>query len=120
MKYYNISHFNGPRLADELVIYDTGEKTSTNAYGLEAVVAKGVITKIGSNDNIIPDGGYVISGHGKDRNPQGNGDQQREPEYMKLDHPTAWCARDEILHQWIPAPEYMHKKGSKSDHHQKE
>lgn len=65
MKYYNISHFNGPRLADELVIYDTGEKTSTNAYGLEAVVAKGVITKIGSNDNIIPDGGYVISGHGK-------------------------------------------------------
>lgn len=67
MKYYNISHFNGPRLADELVIYDTGEKTSTNAYGLEAVVAKGVITKIGSNDNIIPDGGYVISGHGKGR-----------------------------------------------------
>lgn len=65
MKNYKISHFNGSRLADELVIYDTGEKTNTNVYGLEAVVKDGKVIKIGSNDNKIPDLGYVISGHGK-------------------------------------------------------
>lgn len=65
MKYYKISHFNGARLADELVIYDSGESTGTNAYGLEAVVSRGIIVKIGSNSNKIPNGGFVISGHGK-------------------------------------------------------
>ncbi len=65
VKYYKISHINGARLADELVIYDRGESTLTNAYGLEAVVSRGVIIKIGSNNNAVPEGGFVISGHGK-------------------------------------------------------
>lgn len=65
MKNLPISHFNGQRSADELVIYDTGERTNTNAYGKEAVVSGGTVVKIGSNNNAIPKDGFVISGHGK-------------------------------------------------------
>ena len=54
----------GKRLADETGYIRRGN-TGTNPYGLEAVVEKGIIVKIGSNNNKIPDRGFVISGHGK-------------------------------------------------------
>ena len=62
MKYYNISHFTGPRLVDELVIYDTGEKPLAYYLGLWLLRCYYQI----ENDNIILTG-YVISGHGKGR-----------------------------------------------------
>lgn len=65
MKRYKISHYNGARCADELVIYNIPGETGTNAYGCEAVVENGIVVKFGSNNNVVPDGGFVISGHGK-------------------------------------------------------
>ena len=59
-----ISHFGGNRLANELVIYESGSFTGSNAYGLEATVENGVVTAVGSNNRAIPADGYVISGHG--------------------------------------------------------
>ena len=65
MKTIKISHFGGARGENELVIYNEGASTRTNAYGIEAVVVDGRVVKYGSNDNEIPKGGYVVSGHGK-------------------------------------------------------
>ena len=65
MKTFPIAKFNGFRGADELVIYDQGQTTGTNTYGLEACVLDGRVIKYGKNNNEIPEGGYVISGHGK-------------------------------------------------------
>ncbi len=56
--------FRGP---NQLVIYDSsyGSHTGTNPFGYEvAVNAWGSIIKTGGNDSEIPEGGYVISGHG--------------------------------------------------------
>ena len=60
-----VSHVNGPRLADEIVVYENIPSTGTNPYGMEAVVEDGVVVRVGSNDNAVPANGYVISGHGK-------------------------------------------------------
>lgn len=65
MKTFPIAGFNGARGADELVIYNSGSTTKTNSYGLEACVVNGRVVRYGSNDNAIPDGGFVVSGHGK-------------------------------------------------------
>ncbi len=64
MKTYSISHFNGDRGADELVIYNGTGSTGTNNYGIEACVLNGRVIRFGKNNNDIPDGGYVVSGHG--------------------------------------------------------
>ncbi|MBO5981221.1 MAG: family 10 glycosylhydrolase [Clostridia bacterium] len=61
----NISHFGGARGADELVVYDKGERTATNKFGWEACIKDGRVVLCGGNDNLIPQGGYVVSGHGK-------------------------------------------------------
>ncbi len=61
----NISHFGGARGADELVVYDSGVKTNTNRFGWEACVKDGRAISCGGNDNLVPEGGYVVSGHGK-------------------------------------------------------
>ena len=37
----NISHFGGARGADELVVYDKGERTATNKFGWEACIKDG-------------------------------------------------------------------------------
>lgn len=48
--------------------YKNAAGTGTNVYGYEAAVdANGVIVEIGVNVSKIPEGGYVISGHGKGR-----------------------------------------------------
>ena len=66
--HHSVDHFNGIRKADELVIYDKGAASNTNMWGWEvAVNAKGHVTKKrygGKTD--IPEGGFVLSGHGKE------------------------------------------------------
>jgi hypothetical protein len=42
-----------------------GETTGTNAWGYEVVVDKdGYVIEVGNNDSAIPNGGFVLSGHG--------------------------------------------------------
>ena len=64
MKTFPIAKFNGFRGANELVIYDGSGHTGTNTYGIEACVLEGRVIRYGKNNNEIPEGGYVISGHG--------------------------------------------------------
>lgn len=64
MNVFKISHYNGARGADELVIYNESGKTETNAYGYEVCVCNGRVVRCGKNNNDIPVGGYVASGHG--------------------------------------------------------
>lgn len=65
--YYSESHaitgFNQIRYSNTFIIYDkAGKTTETNIYGLEAVVGSdGVVISVGGNNNLIPEGGYVIS-----------------------------------------------------------
>lgn len=48
--------------------YKGAAGTGTNVYGFEAAVdANGVVVELGVNVSSIPEGGYVISGHGKGR-----------------------------------------------------
>ena len=48
--------------------YKTSSGTGTNVYGFEAAVdANGVVVELGVNVSSIPQGGYVISGHGLGR-----------------------------------------------------
>lgn len=65
MNGFKISHFNGARGADELVIYNGVGNTETNAYGIEVCVVGDRVISCGKNNNIIPEGGYVASGHGE-------------------------------------------------------
>lgn len=65
MKSFPITHYNGYRGEDELVIYNGVGSTETNRYGWEAAVAKGRVVACGGNNNAIPEGGFVVSGHGK-------------------------------------------------------
>lgn len=65
MKTFPIAHINGARDADELVIYRGEGTTGTNSYGYEACVLDGRVIRCGKNNNIIPEDGYVVSGHGK-------------------------------------------------------
>lgn len=65
MKSFPISHYNGAREADELVIYNGVGKTGTNSYGFEAVVLDGRVIACGKNNSEIAEGGYVVSGHGE-------------------------------------------------------
>ncbi|CAM3220337.1 family 10 glycosylhydrolase [Paenibacillus lupini] len=62
--------FPGYRGADQLIIYDStyGDRTGTNGWGNEiAINAGGFVISNGSNDTVIPQGGYVLSGHGIQR-----------------------------------------------------
>lgn len=48
--------------------YNGASGTGTNVYGYEAAVdANGIVVELGVNVSAIPEGGYVISGHGKGR-----------------------------------------------------
>ena len=62
------------RGTNQTIIYKDGWKykdaagTGTNIYGYEAAVdANGVVVELGVNVSKIPEGGYVISGHGTGR-----------------------------------------------------
>ena len=67
----NISAHNTRRLSNQLIRYTAafGATTDTNQYGFEAAVLNGKVTKIeeGVGNMAIPQGGYVLSGHGDAR-----------------------------------------------------
>src|SRR5690554_2675412 len=66
-KNISINAVNGIRNADTVVIYNiSGSRTGTNAYGYEIMVNKnGYVEAVGGNNNLVPQGGYVISAIGK-------------------------------------------------------
>ncbi len=57
------THYNSVRYSQYLVVYNkAGTKTGTNGYGFEVVVDKnGYVISAGGNDNLVPEGGFVIS-----------------------------------------------------------
>jgi peptidoglycan/xylan/chitin deacetylase (PgdA/CDA1 family) len=62
-----IDGINAMRTTNTLILYTRvrGTTTGTNAYGYEAAVVDGKVTKVGSAGNMaIPSGGVVLSGHG--------------------------------------------------------
>ena len=72
---YNITNLkidsiNGQRDTDALVLYKDKESTGTNQYGYEIAVDKdGIAIADGFSGNMeIPDGGFVLSGHGVNKN----------------------------------------------------
>ncbi|HAN21661.1 MAG TPA: hypothetical protein DCP51_08330 [Clostridiales bacterium] len=76
--YYTVQHiitgFNDVRYAGTFLIYDKGETTETNGYGYEVCVnSEGVVISSGGNNNIIPNGGFVISAI-----------EQVDKEYLKM------------------------------------
>ena len=58
--------FPGNRGPNQLVIYthQHGRRTGTNEFGKEAVVIGDTVVKLTGADTIIPNEGFVISGHG--------------------------------------------------------
>ena len=63
----NDKPYDGFRGPDQIIIYDSsyGDYTGTNPYGYEVAVQEdGKIMNVGGNNLQIPDGGFVISGHG--------------------------------------------------------
>ncbi len=53
---------NSARKENTLIIYDKGETTKTNTWGYEVCVdSNGTIISVGGNDNAIPEGGFVLS-----------------------------------------------------------
>lgn len=58
-----VTSYNDTRWSDTVVIYnESGKNTNTNAFGYEVCVnADGYIVSSGGNNNIVPEGGYVIS-----------------------------------------------------------
>lgn len=68
------TEFPAYRGENQTIIYKDGWKykeaagTGTNIYGYEAAVdADGIVVELGVNVSRIPEGGFVISGHGKGR-----------------------------------------------------
>ncbi len=59
----NFTGYNEVRYSETLIVYNkSGEKTGTNGYGYEACVDKnGIIISTGGNDNVVPNGGFVVS-----------------------------------------------------------
>lgn len=64
---YDLTGFNRPRHADDLVLYapSYSSTTETNEWGLEAVINDGRVTAINKGNTTIPDDGWVLSAHGK-------------------------------------------------------
>ena len=61
------SYFPGFRGANQMIIYtpEFGERTNTNEYGGEAIVIGDTVVEMSGADSLIPQGGLVISGHGR-------------------------------------------------------
>lgn len=57
---------NSTRKADTIVVYDAAATTNTNEWGTEVSVDKnGTVISVGGNNSPVPEGGFVLSGHGK-------------------------------------------------------
>ncbi|MBR6162564.1 family 10 glycosylhydrolase [bacterium] len=63
----NNSYYPGLRGPNQLIVYtpEYGLRTGTNEFGTEAIVVNGTVVRLNGADSIIPDNGFVISGHGK-------------------------------------------------------
>ena len=64
---HTVNATNSTRSTDFLVIYNIkGTYTATNEWGYEVIVENNVITKMGGNNNLIPnsENSFVVSGHG--------------------------------------------------------
>ena len=62
---YGFTAMNAPRAADTVIVYTGKGTTKTNAWGYEVRVDKnGKVLSTGGNDSAIPEGGFVLSGHG--------------------------------------------------------
>ena len=60
-----IDGVNTTRKQDTIVLFHNKASTETNAWGFEITVdAQGYITVVGGNNSPIPEGGFVLSGHG--------------------------------------------------------
>ncbi len=63
-----VDGINTTRKQDTIILFDGKDgktATGTNAWGFEVTVDKdGYVTVVGGNDSLIPEGGYVLSGHG--------------------------------------------------------
>lgn len=59
--------YPGYRGPNQLVIYKStwAKRTGTNEFGKEAVVEGNTVSRLTGADSIIPQNGYVISGHGE-------------------------------------------------------
>ncbi|MCC5876356.1 MAG: hypothetical protein JJU11_09090, partial [Candidatus Sumerlaeia bacterium] len=60
--------FPAGRGTDQMIIVtpESGRThTGTNRYGAEAIVSRGVVVRVGDNNNAIPEDGFVISAHGE-------------------------------------------------------
>ncbi len=64
------AYYPGQRGANQLIVYtdEYGARTGTNEFGSEAIVINGVVVQIHGADSIIPQNGFVISGHGSAKN----------------------------------------------------
>lgn len=64
------SYFPGFRGTNQLVVYTRayGERTNTNEFGGEAIVKDNTVVAISGADSLIPENGFVISGHGSAKN----------------------------------------------------
>ena len=70
--YYSVTDLtldgvNTVRREDQLIVYRSRSKTGTNVYGYEIIVDKNgvIIGDSETGDSAIPNGGFVLSGHGK-------------------------------------------------------
>ena len=61
------SNYPGLRGPNQLVVYTPsfGFRTGTNEFGTEAIVQNDMVVSLNGADSIIPQNGFVISGHGK-------------------------------------------------------
>lgn len=63
----NNSYYPGLRGPNQLIVYtpEYGLRTGTNEFGTEAIVVNGTVVRLNGADSLIPNNGFVISGHGK-------------------------------------------------------
>ncbi|WP_404347947.1 family 10 glycosylhydrolase [Sutcliffiella horikoshii] len=84
--------FPGGRGADELVVYTSAygkERTGTNQYGAEFIVRNGIVVEMSGSNSLIPEDGFVVSGHGAAQkwileNTQVGAEVTFNPETMKI------------------------------------
>lgn len=63
----DVAEFPSGRGPNQLVVYTPGfgSRTGTNIFGSESIVRQGRIAERTGGDSLIPDDGFVISGHGR-------------------------------------------------------
>ena len=63
----NNAYYPGLRGPNQLIVYtpEYGLRTGTNEYGTEAIVVDGIVVRLNGADSIIPNNGFVVSGHGR-------------------------------------------------------